>query len=268
MTLTETQIEMAFEWINHRMLFRQRWGYNGKGMTKEAMQKQVDEVLWPAYDRIKAKFLDDRLFEPTIIYGYWPVRSDDTTLLVFDESEGWNNPDEINTEPLEHIIGRAEQQFTFPRQGKQPHRALSDFFHSDRHDVLAMTCVSAGAKLSEYEHTLYDAGEFTEYYMVHGLGVELAEALAEIAHKQIRLDLNISENEGSKLSDVQMSKYQGARYSFGYPACPDLELNRPLFRLLEGEKHGITLSETCQIDPEQSTSALVVPNKDAMYYNL
>ncbi|MBU1642001.1 dihydropteroate synthase, partial [bacterium] len=119
-TLSETQIEMAFEWINHRMLFRQRWGYNGKGMTKEAMQKQVDEVLWPAYDRIKAKFLNEKLFEPTIIYGYWPVRSDDTTLLLFHESEGWNNPDEINTEPLEHIIGRAEQQFTFPRQGKQP----------------------------------------------------------------------------------------------------------------------------------------------------
>ncbi len=107
MTLNASQIEMAFEWINHRLLFRQRWGYNGKGMTKEESQKQVDDVLWPAYDRLKAQFLDEKLFEPTIIYGYWPVRSDDTTLLVFDESEGWNNPDEVNTEPLEHVIGRA-----------------------------------------------------------------------------------------------------------------------------------------------------------------
>jgi len=266
--LTEAQLEMAFEWINHRMLFRQRWGYNGKGMTKEAAEKQVDELLWPAFDRLKKQFLDEGLFDSTIIYGYWPVRSDDTTLLVFDESEGWNSPDEVNHEPLEHVIGRAEKQFTFPRQGKQPHRALSDFFHSDRHDVLAMTCVSAGSKLSEYEKTLYDKGEFTEYYMVHGLGVELAEALAEIAHKQIRLDLNISENEGSRLSDVQMSKYQGARYSFGYAACPDLELNRPLFDLLKPEEFGIELSETFQIHPEQSTSALVIYHPDATYYNV
>jgi len=266
--LTEAQLEMAFEWINHRMLFRQRWGYNGKGMSKEEAEKQVDELLWPAFDRLKKQFLDEGLFDSTIIYGYWPVRSDDTTLLVFDESEGWNNPDEVNTEPLEHVIGRAEKQFTFPRQGKQPHRALSDFFHSDRHDVLAMTCVSAGSKLSEYEKTLYDKGEFTEYYMVHGLGVELAEALAEIAHKQIRLDLNISDNEGSRLSDVQMSKYQGARYSFGYAACPDLELNRPLFDLLKPEEFGIELSETFQIHPEQSTSALVVYHEEATYYNV
>ena len=174
----------------------------------------------------------------------------------------------MNIEPLDHVIGRAEKQFTFPRQGKQPHRALSDFFHSDRHDVLALSCVSAGSKLSEYEKTLYDAGEFTEYYMVHGLGVELAEALAEIAHKQIRLDLNITESEGSKLSDVQMSKYQGARYSFGYAACPDLELNRPLFDLLKPEEFGIELSETFQIHPEQSTSALVVYHPDATYYNV
>ncbi len=266
--LTDTQLEMAFEWINHRMLFRQRWGYNGKGMSKEAAAKQVDELLWPAFDRLKAQFLDEGLFDATLIYGYWPVRSDDNTLLVFDESEGWNNPDEINREPLEHIIGRAEKQFSFPRQRKQPHRALSDFFHNDRHDVLAMSCVSAGSKLSEYERTLYDKGEFTEYYMVHGLGVELAEALAEIVHKQIRLDLNISDNEGSRLSDVQMSKYQGARYSFGYAACPDLELNRPLFDLLKPEEFGIELSETFQIHPEQSTSALVVYHPEATYYNV
>ena len=266
--LSDAQITMAFEWINHRMLFRQRWGYNGKGMSKEAAAKQVDEVLWPAYERIKAKFIDEKLFEPTIIYGYWPVRSDDSSLLVFDASEGWNNSDEVNTEVLEQVIGRAEKQFTFPRQRKAPHRALSDFFHTDRHDVLGLSCVSAGSKISEYERTLYDAGEFTEYYMVHGLGVELAEALAEIAHKQIRLDLNISDNEGSKLSDVQMTNYQGSRYSFGYAACPDLELNRPLFDLLKPEEFGITLSETFQIHPEQSTSALIVYHPEADYYNI
>ena len=266
--LTETQKLIAFEWINHKILFKQRWGYGSKGLDKEAYQKQLDEVVWPAYERLKAQFLDEGLFKPTILYGYWPVRSDDTTLYVFDESEGFNSEKDVNQEPLEHIIGRASQEYHFPRQGKKPHRALSDFFHHDRHDVLAMTCVSSGSKLSEYEKELYDAGKYTEYYQVHGLGVELAEALAEIAHKQIRLDLNISEGEGNKLSDVQMSKYQGSRYSFGYPACPDLEQNRVLFDLLKPEEFGIELSETFQMHPEQSTSALIVYHPNATYYNI
>ncbi|MBU1217772.1 methionine synthase [bacterium] len=266
--LTDAQIEMAFEWINHKILFKSRWGYSSKGMTKEAYEKQLDEVVWPAYEKLKARFIKEKLFEPTIIYGYWPCRSDDNTLLIFDESEGYNSEDEINREHLEHVMGRAVKQFTFPRQSKQPHRALSDFFHADRHDVIALTCVSAGSRISEAERYIYERGDYTEYYQFHGLGVELAEALAEIVHKQIRLDLNISEGEGSSLADVQMNKYQGSRYSFGYAACPDLELSRPLFDLLKPEEFGIELSETFQIHPEQSTSALVVYHPNATYYNI
>jgi 5-methyltetrahydrofolate--homocysteine methyltransferase len=266
--LTPQQIEMAFDWINHKLLFKSRWGYSSKGMTKEAYEKQLNEIVWPAYEKLKARFIKEKLFEPTIIYGYWPCRSDDNTLLIFDESEGYNSQSEVNREPLDKVIGRAIEQFTFPRQSKEPHRALSDFFHRDRHDVVSFTCVSAGAKLSDAEREIYDRGDYTEYYQFHGLGVELAEALAEIAHKQIRLDLNISEGEGSKLSDVQMNRYQGSRYSFGYAACPDLELNRPLFNLLKPEEFGIELSETFQIHPEQSTSALVVYHPNATYYNV
>ena len=266
--LTEQQIAMAFEWINHKILFKSRWGYSSKGMTKEAYEKQLDEVVWPAYEKLKAQFLKEKLFEPTIIYGYWPCRSDDNKLLIFDEKEGYNSQSEINTLALEERRSQALKEFSFPRQSKAPHRALSDFFHSDRDDVIALTCVSAGGKLSDAERLIMDSGEYTEYYQFHGLGVELAEALAEIAHKQVRLDLNISDGEGSKLSDVQMNKYQGSRYSFGYAACPDLELNRPLFDLLKPEEFGIELSETFQIHPEQSTSALVVYHPNATYYNV
>jgi 5-methyltetrahydrofolate--homocysteine methyltransferase len=266
--LTTQQIEMAFEWINHKLLFKSRWGYSSKGMSKEDYQKQLDEVVWPAYEKLKAEFLDKKLFEPTILYGYWPCRSDDNKLLIFDESEGYFSQSEVNTQPLEEVKQNAIKEFSFPRQRKAPHRALSDFFHSDRHDVIALTCVSAGAKLSEVEREIYEKGNYTEYYQFHGLGVELAEALAEIAHKQIRLDLNIAEGEKATLADVQMNKYQGSRYSFGYAACPDLELNRPLFDLLKPEEFGIELSETFQIHPEQSTSALVVYHPNATYYNV
>ena len=266
--LTQQQVEMAFEWINHKLLFKSRWGYSSKGMKKEAYHKQLDEVVWPAYERLKKQFIDEKLFEPTIIYGYWPCRSDDTQLLIFDESEGYFSEKEINRESLEEVRANAIEKFSFPRQRKQPHRALSDFFHPDRHDVIALTCVSAGAKLSEVEREIYEKGDYTEYYQFHGLGVELAEALAEIAHKQIRLDLNIAEGEKPTLADVQMNRYQGSRYSFGYAACPDLELNRPLFNLLKPEEFGIELSETFQIHPEQSTSALVVYHPNATYYNV
>jgi 5-methyltetrahydrofolate--homocysteine methyltransferase len=268
LTLTPTQIEMAFEWINHKLLFKSRWGYSSKGMSKEAYEKQLDEVVWPAYERLKKQFLDEGLFEPTIIYGYWPCRSDDQELLIFGEDEGYHSSSDINTEPLNKIKERAIEQFHFPRQRKKPHRALSDFFHSDRHDVIALTCVSAGSKLSDVEREIYEAGNYTEYYQFHGLGVELAEALAEIAHKQIRLDLNIADGEGNTLSDVRMNRYQGSRYSFGYAACPDLELNAPLFKLLKPEEEGIELSETFQIHPEQSTSALVVYHPNATYFNV
>ncbi len=267
--LTQQQVEMAFEWINHKILFKSRWGYSSKGMSKEAYQKQLDEVVKPAYEKLKKRFLDEKLFEPTVLYGYWPCRSDDNTLLIFDESEGYFSEDEINREPLKDVIARAKEKFSFPRQRKKPHRALSDFFHSDRHDVIALTCVSAGSKLSEIEKEIYERGDYTEYYQFHGLGVELAEALAEIAHKQIRLDLGIaSEDEGNSLADVRMNRYQGCRYSFGYAACPDLELNRPLFNLLKPEEFGIELSETFQIHPEQSTSAVVVHHREASYYNV
>ena len=266
--LTHQQVELAFSWVNHKILFKQRWGYGSKGLSDAAYEKQLNDIVWPAYERLKQQFLDEGLFDPTIIYGYFPCRSDDTTLVIFDESEGYFNQESINREPLATAMPRAVATFTFPRQHKQPHRALSDFFHTERHDVLALTCVSAGSKLSAYEKTLYDAGKYTEYYQVHGLGVELAEALAEMAHKQIRLDLDISGDEGATLGDVQMNKYQGARYSFGYPACPDLELNRPLFDLLKPEEFGIELSETYQIHPEQSTSAIVVYHPNATYYNI
>ena len=265
----DLDISMIYEWINTRSVFKMHWGYKSKGMSEEAYQKLMDETVYPAFERLKKEFIEKDLFDPTIIYGYYPCRSEDQELYLFDESEGWNVDANANREPLNKVIGRAVTKFSFPRQSRNPHRALSDFFRHDRHDVIALTCVSAGAKFSAYEKELYDAGKYLEYNMVHGLSVELAEALAEVVHKQIRLDLNIvADDEGHSLRDVRMNRYQGARYSFGYPACPDLEQSRELFDMLKPEEFGIELSETFQIIPEQSTSALVVHHKDATYYSL
>ena len=265
----DLDIEMIYAWVNTRSVFKMHWGYKSKGMEKEAYQKLLNETVYPAYERLKREFIEKNLFDPTIIYGYYPCRSNDRELLIFDESEGWNIDANANREPLHDVVGRAVTQFSFPRQEREPHRALSDFFARERHDVIALSCVSAGAKFSAYEKELYDAGKYLEYNMVHGLSVELAEALAEVVHKQIRMDLGIlKEDEGATLRDVRMNRYQGARYSFGYPACPDLEQSRQLFDLLKPEEFGIELSETFQIVPEQSTTALVVHHKNATYYSV
>jgi len=260
--------ELAFSWINHKILFAQRWGYSGKGQSKEEKQKQLDEVLWPTYERIKADIERLGFFEPTLIYGYYPARSSENNLYLFDESEGYFSEAQVNRENIDAIKDRAIKTFDFPRQNRNPYRSLSDFIHPDRHDVLALTCVSAGSKFSAYEKELYDAGNFTEYFFVHGLGVELAEALAEIVHKQIRLDLGIAELEGHSLRDVQMKRYLGCRYSFGYPACPALEDTQIIFDLLKPEEFGINLSETFQIHPEQSTTAIVMHHREALYFNV
>ena len=263
----DLDLGMIFDWVNQKMVIKMHWGYKSKGLEKEAYKKLLDETVYPAYERLKQEFIEKELFEPTIIYGYYPCRSDDQELYLFDPSEGWNVDANANREPLDKVIGRAVTTFSFPRQGRKPHRALSDFFRHERHDVIALTCVSAGAKFSAYEKELYDAGKYLEYNMVHGFSVELAEALAEVAHKQIRMDLGIlREDEGATLRDVRMNRYQGARYSFGYPAFPDLEQSRGIFDLLKPEEFGIELSETFQIHPEQSTTALVVHHKNASYY--
>jgi 5-methyltetrahydrofolate--homocysteine methyltransferase len=262
----DLDLDMVFNWVNQRTVIKFHWGYKSKGMTKEEYQKLLDKTVYPAYERLKREFIDKELFEPTIIYGYYPVRSNDQELLIFDESEGWNVDANASHVPFDEVKDKAVGKFSFPRQGRKPHRALSDFFQHDRHDILPITCVSAGAKFSAYEKELYDAGKYLEYNMVHGFSVELAEALAEVAHKQIRLDLGIADKEGGSLRDVRMNRYHGARYSFGYPACPDLEQSRLIFDLLKPEEFGIELSETFQIHPEQSTTALVVHHSKATYY--
>ncbi len=260
--------EISFDWINHKLLFSQRWGYTGKNMSKEQKQKQIDDKLWPLYEEWKREILKKELFDPVQLYGYYPCRSDGDMLLIFDPSEGWNKESEINCEPLEIVRDRAIKKVQFPRQGRKPYRCLSDYFRSDRHDVVAFTMASAGDKFTSLEKELYDAGKFTDYHHLHGLSVDLAEALAEVIHKQIRLELGIAENEGHTLRDVKLTRYQGARYSFGYAACPELSDNKIIFDLLNPEEFGVTLGETYQMHPEQSTSALVVHHKEALYYSL
>jgi 5-methyltetrahydrofolate--homocysteine methyltransferase len=257
--------ELIFKWINHRVLFRQRWGYKRGKQDSAKFLKYEEEVVEPTYQTLKAELVDKNIFEPIAIYAYYPCISWDNKIYIFDKKYLFNSLEEAkNVPPLSEAIKVLE----FPRQKRKPFRCIADFFANDRLDVIAFTLASAGLKISDYERSLYDKGEFTKYYQVHGLGVELAEALAEVLHKQIRLDLDIVPKEGHTLNDVQMKQYVGCRYSPGYAACPDLAMNRDIFDLLNPEEFGIELSETFQMHPEQTTCAIVVTHKEANYYNI
>ena len=257
--------ELVFKWINHRVLFRQRWGYKrGKQDSKKFLAHE-EEVVKPLYEKLKEQFIEEELFDPIAIYAYYPCISKGDKLYIFSEEYAFHSEQEAkNIPPLEKAI----KVMQFPRQKKKPHRCIADFFANDRLDVVAFSFASAGLKLSPYEAELYKQSKFTEYYQVHGLGVELAEALAEVIHKQVRLDLDIVPKEGHTLNDVQMKQYVGCRYSPGYAACPDLEQSRDMFDLLNPQEFGIELSETFQIHPEQSTCAIIVPHHKANYYNI
>ena len=257
--------ELIFKWINHRVLFRQRWGYKRGKQDAAKFLKYEDEVVEPIYQALKEELVDKDIFDPIAIYAYYPCISWDNKIYIFDKKYLYNSLEEAkNVPPLEEAIKVLE----FPRQKRKPFRCIADFFANDRLDVIAFTLASAGLKISDYERSIYDEGEFAKYYQVHGLGVELAEALAEVLHKQIRLDLDIVPKEGHTLNDVQMKQYVGCRYSPGYAACPDLAMNRDIFDLLNPEEFGIELSETFQMHPEQTTCAIVVTHKEANYYNI
>jgi 5-methyltetrahydrofolate--homocysteine methyltransferase len=172
--------------------------------------------------------------------------------------------DDLKTERL---------RFTFPRQPAEARGSknlcLADYFasvESGRMDVIGCHLVTVGRRASEYAAELFKADNYTDYLYFHGLSVEMAEALAEYWHKRIREELGIAGQDAPEIAKLFHQGYQGSRFSFGYPACPHLEDQTKLFELLQPERIGVTLSEEFQLEPEQSTSAIIVHHAEAKYF--
>ena len=193
------------------------------------------------------------LFEPKVVYGYFPAQGEGNDVIVYDP------------ESRKELL-----RFTFPRQREGRKLSIADFFaraSSGTMDVLGLSLVTIGAKASVETQRLFEAGEYTRYLYLHGLSVETAEALAEFHHKKMREELGIAGEDSPHIRDLFHQKYQGSRYSFGYPACPNLEDQTKLFKLLDPEKNvGVRLTSSFLLDPEQSTSAIVVHHPSAKYF--
>jgi len=247
-----------FEFVNETALFKGQWQYKQGRMKPDEYAKIIAEEVRPRFEELKADAIRNRLLEARVVYGYFPCQSDGNDLIIYNEDQ--------ETERL---------RFSFPRQpieqrgGKN--LCLADYFasvDSGKMDVVAFDLVTMGRKASEHSAKLFAADNYTDYLRFHGLSVESAEAFAEMWHKRIREELGIAGNDAPELAKLFHQGYQGSRYSFGYPACPDLEEQAKIFELLDPSRIGVELSEEFQLHPEQSTSAIVLHHPEAKYFNI
>ncbi len=252
--LKNLRLEEVYPWINTIALFRGQWQFRQGQMSKEDYAKIIKEKVEPLFESLKDKCIREKILEPRVVYGYYPCYSEGNDLIVLDESKS-----------------KEKVRFQFPRQQKEPHHCLADFFRpkeSGELDVVGFQVVTVGHRATEEAKKLFDANKYTDYLYLHGLSVETAEALAEYTHKMIRKEMEIGLKDSENRDEVFRQGYQGSRYSFGYPACPNLEDQKKLFELIPAEKIGMSLTEEFQLVPEQSTSAIVVHHPRAKYFNI
>jgi 5-methyltetrahydrofolate--homocysteine methyltransferase len=247
-------LEEVFAFVNEVALIRGQWQVRKGGLSEESYNALLKEKILPSLQALKARVSAERLLTPRVVYGYFPCQSDGDDLIIYR--------DDRVTEWL---------RFSFPRQGGDRFLCLADYFSpvsSGIMDVAAFHLVTMGRAASEHSARLFASGDYKEYLYFHGLSVESAEALAELWHKRIREELGIAGNDASDIRRLFSQGYQGSRYSFGYPACPDLEDQTKLFALLDGERIGVRLTDEFSLDPEQSTNAIIVHHPHARYFNI
>ena len=243
-------IEEIAKYLNLTALFRNQWGYRPEaGEDDAAFKDRVRAVLRQELDGAIA----GELLVPQVVWGHLPVAADGNDLVVFADDE------------------RTEERvrFTFPRQHAEPWLCIADFFRptdSPDRDYASFMLVTMGPRVSARCQELFKEDRYSEYVRLHGLGVEMAEALAELWHHRIRTELGYVAEDGPTVQGLFRQQYRGGRYSWGYPACPDLMDNDKVAHLLEADRIGVTVSEGFQLHPEQTTDAIVCHHPQAKYF--
>jgi 5-methyltetrahydrofolate--homocysteine methyltransferase len=206
-----------------------------------------ENTVLPLFERLKKQAFEENWLQPQVTYGYFDCLREGDRLLVQSDS--------------------GEKVFGFPRQENAPGLCIADYFRSadEGGDKVGFFVVTMGKKLGEMTKELYESDSYHDYLMLHGLGVELTDALAEYWHEQMRIEMGIQADRGDIQGYINQG-YQGSRYGFGYPACPDLSAHAPLFELLNPDEIGVSLTESYEMVPEMSTSAIVVHHPQAKYF--
>jgi 5-methyltetrahydrofolate--homocysteine methyltransferase len=240
--------------VNERSLYQFQWGFRKQGRTLEDFLGWAKQELRPVMRRMLALCEAEDILRPQAAYGYWKAAGQGNDLIIFDQD------------------GQTElARFTLPRQPKEDGECIADFFRDvddGQRDVIGLQVVTVGQRASDTARIWFDDNRYQDYLYLHGLSVEMAEAMAEYTHKRIRAELGFAGEDDRDMERMLSQGYRGSRYSFGYPACPKLEDQAPLLQLLNAERLGISLSDEWQLHPEQSTSALVVLNPHAKYFSV
>jgi 5-methyltetrahydrofolate--homocysteine methyltransferase len=243
-------IDDIADFLNQTALFRNQWGYRpDDGEDDAAFKERVSATLREQLSVAK----EEDLLVPQVVWGHFPAAADGNELVIFSD-------DARDAEVT---------RFVFPRQREAPFLCIADFFRpleSPERDYASFMLVTMGSRISERTHQLFAENRYNDYLMLHGLGVEMAEALAEMWHKRIREELGFVDEDGPTLTGLFRQKYRGGRYSWGYPACPDLTDNAKVAALLESERIGVSVSEGFQLHPEQTTDAIICHHPKSKYF--
>ncbi|MBL1209119.1 methionine synthase [Geminocystis sp. GBBB08] len=244
-------------YLDLQALFAGQWQFRKpQGQPREEYDQFLQEKVYPILEEWKAKIKAENLLHPTLIYGYFPCQSEGNTLYIY-------NPE--NPEAKEEIA-----KFEFPRQKSGKRLCIADFFASKDSgiiDVFPLQAVTVGEIATEYAQKLFANDEYTNYLYYHGMAVQTAEAMAEWCHARIRRELGFGHLEPDNIKEIFKQHYQGSRYSFGYPACPNMQDQYVQLDLLDAKRIGMYMDESEQIYPEQSTSAIVCYHPVAKYFS-
>jgi 5-methyltetrahydrofolate--homocysteine methyltransferase len=239
--------------LDERATFMGQWGLKAaRGGGGPSYEELVETEGRPRLRMWLERIQTEGLVEAGVVYGYFPAVSEGDDLVVLDGD------------------GRERERFTFPRQRRDRHLCLADYFRaagSGELDVVGFQLVTVGTKISQATAELFAKDAYRDYLELHGLSVQLTEALAEYWHSRVRAELGLAGFDPPGLEDILKVEYRGCRYSFGYPACPDLEDRAKVVRLLRPERIGVSLSEEFQLAPEQSTDALIAHHPEARYFS-
>jgi 5-methyltetrahydrofolate--homocysteine methyltransferase len=253
-TIARVPVKAVVPYLNERMLYQFQWGYRKDGRSLAEYKAWARKELRPVMARIADLSIRENILVPQAAYGYWRCAAEGNDVILFDED------------------GRREiGRFSFPRQNKEGGLCVADFFrdvNDPERDVIGLQVVTMGRRASEAAREWFAENRYQDYLYLHGFSVEMAEAFAEYVHKRIRGELGFAAEEARDHDEMLNQGYRGSRYSFGYPACPNLADQRLLLDLLRADEIGIDLSEEDQLDPEQSTSAIVVHHPQAKYFSV
>ena len=255
LTEAEIPLEQVFAYLDRNALFAGQWQLRkAQGQSREEYDAMLAEKAEPVLQQWMTRCLEQQLLTPRVAYGYFPCGREGNNVVVFD-------PDQRSRE-----LGR----FALPRQRSGNHYCIADFYQDlaggQPTDVLPMQAVTMGERATSFAQELFKGDQYSDYLYFHGLGVQMAEALAEWVHAQIRGELGFGDPAGMPLRDVLAQRYRGSRYSFGYPACPNVADSRQQLAWLQTDRIGLSMDESDQLEPEQSTTALVALHSQARYF--